>query len=67
MVPNTVESCGEPRTAMVSHPLEQEAERSDCWGERVGDPEGRGLCPSFVLWSEEPSLRQHTHLITRPG
>lgn len=55
MAPNTVESCGEPQTAMVRSPPGTGGRRR-LLGERVGDPEGRGLCPSFVLWSEEPSL-----------
>lgn len=54
MVPNTVESCGELRTAVVRSPPGTGSTRRPL-GEHAGDPEGRGLCPSDVLWGEDPS------------
>lgn len=54
MVPNTVESCGELQTAVVRSPPGKGGRRRPL-GEHVGDPEGRGLCPPYILWSEDPS------------
>ena len=66
VVPNTVEFCGEPPTAMVRSPPGTGSTRQQL-GEHVGDPEGQGLRPSDALrtplWAHRTPLPHLSTLI----